>query len=1744
MLNYTYKVMYRLFYILIAFALPVVGMSQTQTCIDDSAAEFTFSDTINNLENCPNELSTELIACSLEHIKVNLVGVENPHSLVIDIRRPGGVCSARFASPELISSGDMLYQCNECQAPSWQPIPWDYFSPDENYILFPVSGWVGFNLTGTWVVGFSHLGTDFTYNEISLDFVGSCCSSGCTDPNACNYDPDATSGDDSSCEYAFGYFDCGGNCTAVVDCAGVCGGNAAEDECGVCNGDGSSCGGGCEPPNELLSMSVGGGSWDSEISWEISDLDGSIIAEGTEGDDSVCLDLGSCYTFEMIDSYGDGWNGATAYIGPFGPFTLNNGYLGSVLIGAGCEGECIDEDTDGICDDVDECVGEADECGVCGGSGIPDGECDCAGNVLDECGVCGGDGTAPEAGYDCAGNCLADVDSDGVCDEFDNCFDLAACNYYCAGNCANEACFYPSYVCDDGNPYTSNDMYTPECQCMGDPNPPACSDSEACNFDDTATIFDPATCEYLDECGVCGGGGIADGACDCEGNVLDECGVCGGSGIPDGECDCAGNVLDCEGVCGGSYLLDECDVCGGDNSSCSGCTITVACNFNPNATINDGSCEFSSCAGCLTMTACNYDSTWTFNNASDCIFPDSGYDCNNQCINDADGDLICDMFETLGCTDFSANNFNSDATDDDGSCVYSPLILNTVSDNLCLGDTVEISWTGGALNDPIYISLSNVTTNSTVVTVVNETSNTGSYIWVFQGVTSGAGDDYNFYIQNYYPGSQYTSTYDYGNHFSICPIGGCTYSAACNYNEMATSDDGSCDFDSCYTVIEGCTYSIACNFNSNATDDDGSCEYADPGVDCLGYCLNDADGDGICDFLDVATEMLEIENPFLELSYVQYASPFFSFYDGWFDADFVKIGICNPQFILGLSPADASDLTISINFEDSDEFFDFPVDASEFLQEWTLHFTSGANSLTTASQIVSIRLQDSNGNTIDNLYQDETPWPNVTLNGTNHAPGQHRIVRQPWVLQGKSEVNESEWLVCDENWDMPFYSSWNLESTTFVPMDPNSEGCLNDLDGDGICDQLEIPMYCQNVNAINFSPLYNTLICEEAEVVEYWISSFNLNAIAEQGGLLPPIDPGQEPATSEMVASSFCDNGASQMAFCNYGQRAFVVNENKRSVDIINYGDLGNPYPIVSGPGGGFSILADDIAVILFDEGLTDGVLRDGLVPSDVDVFNMGGPDNMVAVAWIDPYALTLPGWVTLHNTDGILFSATEAIKEVGPTPRSLAFSPDGEWLVVACSGEGEYLTVDDPKAEIVCINVAGYTQDPDNAIWANVVSYTINFDDEYIVGGGPLAITGGAARTSEYLTPTASLSYKLEPSHVAITPDSQRAFVNCQVNNTLVEVNLSNVISGVNEIQGAYGFGYRDMSSDNGFDGKNDGNALVEQPTETILGWYQPGDMEIVVSGFKTILLTANEGLPSKTPTGEEEFTPSSSSDYLNLEIDARYGFGFTGTSGDDSYVFGSRSFSLWDITTTGSLNQIYDSGSLIEDKLAELMPDYANSLKSTYFSGDEASISRGPEPAGIALGTLDGKDILIVSLEEMGGSMIFDLFNLDDTPNFSASYQAYATNRDFQNDGMDQCAFNHLGAKDVLFLSSTITGNTSVIGGNEGYESILVSNDETGSLTLFSLDSNFKLPGCMDSCACNYNANATLDDGSCDYSCVILGCTYLDADNYDSLATEDDGSCTFTIVPSTCPADLDDDGSVSTSDLLLFLSAFGTTC
>ncbi|MEC7654117.1 MAG: hypothetical protein VX548_04150 [Bacteroidota bacterium] len=216
---------------------------------------------------------------------------------------------------------------------------------------------------------------------------------------------------------------------------------------------------------------------------------------------------------------------------------------------------------------------------------------------------------------------------------------------------------------------------------------PGCTDSSACNYDSDATV-DDGSCLELDECGVCGGDGIADGACDCDGNVLDECGVCGGNGISEGACDCDGNVLDECGECGGDGIAEgdcDCDgnqldalgVCGGscasddngngicDDDDVNGCTDSTACNYNSDATVDDGSClELDECGECggdgIADGDCDCDG-----NQLDALGV-----CGGSCAADLNGNGVCDDDEINGCTADNACNYNADATQDDGSCDF------------------------------------------------------------------------------------------------------------------------------------------------------------------------------------------------------------------------------------------------------------------------------------------------------------------------------------------------------------------------------------------------------------------------------------------------------------------------------------------------------------------------------------------------------------------------------------------------------------------------------------------------------------------------------------------------------------------------------------------------------------------------------------------------------------------------------------------------------------------------------------------------------------------------------------------------------------------------------------------------------------------------------------------------------------------------------------------------------------------
>lgn len=84
----------------------------------------------------------------------------------------------------------------------------------------------------------------------------------------------------------------------------------------------------------------------------------------------------------------------------------------------------------------------------------------------------------------------------------------------------------------------------------------------------------------------------------------------------------------------------------------------------------DGICDPLEIPGCLDPESCNYEPLAT--DLVTCIYAEPGYDCNGDCLADGDGDGVCDPFEIPGCMGIYACNFNPQATDDDGSCTYLP----------------------------------------------------------------------------------------------------------------------------------------------------------------------------------------------------------------------------------------------------------------------------------------------------------------------------------------------------------------------------------------------------------------------------------------------------------------------------------------------------------------------------------------------------------------------------------------------------------------------------------------------------------------------------------------------------------------------------------------------------------------------------------------------------------------------------------------------------------------------------------------------------------------------------------------------------------------------------------------------------------------------------------------------------------------------------------------------------------------
>ena len=130
-----------------------------------------------------------------------------------------------------------------------------------------------------------------------------------------------------------------------------------------------------------------------------------------------------------------------------------------------------------------------------------------------------------------------------------------------------------------------------------------------------------------------------------------------------------------------------------------------------------------------------------------CEFASEGLDCEGNCLNDADGDGVCDENEVLGCTDATACNYDMDATDDDASCEFEDAL------GVCGGDCEADLNQNGICDASEQI-----------------------------GCTDSMACNYDMNATNDDGSCDYTSCL------------GCTDATACNYSETATTDDGSCTY--------------------------------------------------------------------------------------------------------------------------------------------------------------------------------------------------------------------------------------------------------------------------------------------------------------------------------------------------------------------------------------------------------------------------------------------------------------------------------------------------------------------------------------------------------------------------------------------------------------------------------------------------------------------------------------------------------------------------------------------------------------------------------------------------------------------------------------------------------------------------------------------------------------------------------------------------------------------------------------
>ena len=451
---------------------------------------------------------------------------------------------------------------------------------------------------------------------------------------------------------------------------------------------------------------------------------------------------------------------------------------------------------------------------------------------------------------------------------------------------------------------------------------------------------------------------------------------------------------------------------------------------------------------------------------------------------------------------------------------------------------------------------------------------------------------------------------------------------------------------------------------------------------------------------------------------------------------------------------------------------------------------------------------------------------------------------------------------------------------------------------------------------------------------------------------------------------------------------AYSVNGDKEALDII---DVKHP-----GKDGAINLVK---RIYLQDNGIEAGDLTSVTVHPSGDYVAVSAPA-------VDK---TKPGHVVFYGSNGDYINNVT----VGSLPDMVTFSKDGKYLLVANEGE--------PSDD--------YTVNPPGSV--SVIDVT----------GGPANVTANNVRTAMFtkehqegiraLGPNAEDAYlNIEPEYIAVDSQSKYAYVTLQEVSAIAKVDIAK-----GQIVQVKGLPYKDHSlAQNAMD-VSDEDGKSELRRAPVLGLLQPDGIDTYDYNGETYLLIANEGDSQDYEGYSEEKRVKKLKD--DIQLDVRYYQGYTQAELDDmvenglfddeqlgrlkvttSHAFkdadgkynalvsyGGRSFS---ILRASDLEMIYDSGSDIEQRVLDLLPERFNANYETAddIKVDDRSDDKGPEaeitnpnepyfvkylydpdnkdisPEGITFESAEespnGKPMLIASFELSGTTSAWELEDL----------------------------------------------------------------------------------------------------------------------------------------------------------------------